>query len=277
MLRDIFVQAVLRGWAQSSPTDAAHYALKLPTPSACEAGLNSVFSGAVAANPQEALRTGQLLIQERPGEAVGIGGHLIDALCQTGDFRTATEFAAAGSDTTRPFWMGAAYSKWAAFQPDAAAQAAASIADPTLRSQALHGVVGGWSMADPASLVKYVTHLPPDADKSSMVSQALQRWARVSPAAAADWLNNNEGGPEMDHGIASVATMEALKPDVAVSWAESISNPKLRSETLVSVLRSWATVDLAATKSYFEKSKDLLPEDRSEIVGVITTLSGQSP
>ena len=131
-------------------------------------------------------------------------------------------------------------------------------------------------MADPASLVKYVTQLPADAEKSSMVSQALQRWAKTNPVAAADWINNNEGGPEMDHGIASVATMEALKPDVAVGWAESISNPKIRSETLVSVLRNWATIDLAATKSYFEKSKDLLPEDRTEIVGLITTLSGQS-
>ena len=153
---------------------------------------------------------------------------------------------------------------------------AVSITEPTLRNQALHGVVGGWSMADPASLVQYVTHLPADTDKSSMVGQALQRWAKLDPIAASTWINNNEGGPEMDPGIASVATMEALKPDVAASWAESIVNPKLRSETLVSVLRNWATADLPATRKYFENSKDLTPEDRAEIAGVITTLSGQT-
>jgi hypothetical protein len=170
--------------------------------------------------------------------------------------------------------MGEAYAKWSSFQPQAAAQAAAAQADPSLRTQALHGVVGGWSMADPASLVQYVTQLPVDADKGPMVSQALQRWAKLDPIAASEWINNHEGGPEMDHGIASVATMEFMKPDVATSWAESIANPQLRSETLVAVLRNWATTDLSQARNYFEKNRDLLPDDRAEIAGLISTLSG---
>ena len=81
----------------------------------------------------------------------------------------------------------------------------------------------------------------------------------------------------MDEGIASVATMEALKPDVAVGWAESIVDPKLRSETLVSVLRGWATVDLAAESRYFDANQELLPDDRAEISGLIATLSTPKP
>ena len=276
LLRDMLVQAVLRGWAQLSPTDAAHWALAQPVYNARENGLISVFAGAVANNPEEAIRTGKRLAEEYPGEAVGYGGHLIDALCNAGNFSAAAQFAASGAEGTRSFWLGEAYSKWASFQPQEAAQMAVSIAEPTLRNQALHGVVGGWSMADPASLVQYVTKLPADTDKSSMVGQALHRWAKLDPIAASTWINNNEGGPEMDPGIASVATMESLKPDVDASWAESIVNPKLRSETLVSVLRNWATADLAATRNYFESSKDLTPEDRAEIAGVITTLGGQT-
>jgi hypothetical protein len=68
--------------------------------------------------------------------------------------------------------------------------------------------------------------------------------------------------------------MDSIKPDVAASWAESIANPKLRSETMVSVLRNWATTNLAQAREYFEKTKDLTPEDRTEIAGVIATLSG---
>jgi len=276
MLRDILMQAVLRGWGQLSPADAAHWALALPKQSDRETGLISVFAGAAATNPDEAIRTGKRLADENPGEAVSCGVHLIDALCNAGNFLAATQFASSGDEGTRSFWMGQAYSKWASFQPKEAAQMAVSIADPSLRTQALHGVVGGWSMADPATLVQYVTHLPADPDKGSMVGQALQRWAKLDPIAASTWINNNEGGPEMDPGIASVATMEALKPDVAASWAESIANPKLRSETLVNVLRTWATTDLTATRKYLASTKDLTAEDRAEIESVISGLSNPS-
>jgi hypothetical protein len=275
VLREIFVQAVLRGWAKSSPIAAARWAVALPISSAREAGLMSVFASAAATDSEQAVRTGKTLAEEYPGEAVSWGGHLVDALCQAGDFQTAVKFAADGNEGTRPFWLGEAYSKWATFQPQVAAQAAASLADPVLRAEALRGVIGGWSTADPASLVQYVSQLPATADKGSMVSQALQRWAKLDPIAASDWINNQSGGTELDQGVASVATTEALKPDIAASWAESIVNPKLRSETLVAVLRNWSTTNLDATRSYFEKSHDLLPEDRTEIAGMIATLSGQ--
>ena len=129
-------------------------------------------------------------------------------------------------------------------------------------------------MADPSSLIQYVTALPTMTEKPAMISQALQRWVKIDPIAASEWINNKESSPEMDSGIASVATMESLKPDVAVSWAVSIVSPKIRSETLVSVLRSWATTDLTAARIFFEKNQDLLPDDRTEIAGVISTLSG---
>ena len=109
-----------------------------------------------------------------------------------------------------------------------------------------------------------------------MLSQALQRWTKVDLKAASEWINHNELGAAMDEGVASVATQDYLKPDVAVSWAESVVDPKKRSETLVAVLRNWSTSDLAAMKQYFDSTTQLLPEDRQEIAGVIATLSGQT-
>jgi hypothetical protein len=80
----------------------------------------------------------------------------------------------------------------------------------------------------------------------------------------------------MDEGVAAVASMDSLKPDVAIGWAESVVDPKLRSETLVTVLRNWVTVDLATAENYFNTTHDLLPEDRQELAGVIATLKGQT-
>jgi len=47
--------------------------------------------------------------------------------------------------------MAEAYSRWAEFQPQQAAQAAAGISDPAEKNLALHGIIGGWAQADSAA------------------------------------------------------------------------------------------------------------------------------
>jgi hypothetical protein len=275
-LREALVQASLRGWARSSPTNAANWALALPDSNDRERALSTVFAGAVAANPDGAVRLGLSLFRNNPDQARGCGSSLITALGDAGDFETAAHMAANGDEQTRSGWMAGAYSQWAEFQPEQASKAAAAIEDPDLRNQALHGIIGGWAEADPATLVQFVMQLPPDAERGSLLSQSLERWVKHDPEAASQWINNHETGPDTDQGAAAVATMDSLKPDLAVSWAVSVVNPKLRSETLVTVLRNWVTVDLPAAERYFQTTKDLLPEDRQEIAGVIATLKGQS-
>jgi hypothetical protein len=205
---------------------------------------------------------------------VGYGGHAIDALCDSGNFSLAAKLAASGDDSQRPFWLGEAYSRWAQLQPDAAAAAAADLTDPAMRSRALHGVVGGWTEADPAAATRFVQQLPPGSDNTALLSQSLERWTKVDLKGASDWINNHEAGEAMDAGVAAVATRDYLPPDVAVSWAESVVNPALRSQTLTSVLRSWATTDLTAAQHFFDTTRDLQPDDRKEIAALIATLTG---
>jgi hypothetical protein len=274
--RESLTRAALRGWARLSPTNAAAWALALPDANARETALASVFAGLVDADPAQALSLGSLLVQQHPDEAVSFGSRLVDALCDAGDFEAAVQLAAGGDKEQRSFWLAGAYSKWAEFQPEQAAAAAAAIADPELRNEALHGIVGGWAEADPAALVQFVTKLPPETDRSSVLSQALQYWVKHDAPAASQWLNHHDPGPEMDEGVAAVATMESVKPDIAVGWADSIVNPNLRSETLAVVLRTWMTQDLTAARQYFEGTENLLPEDRQQIAEALAALSGQS-
>ncbi len=275
LLREQFRQAALRGWARVAPADAARWALTVRDPGAHEAALKALFVGAVAGNPATAVELARTLSAQDAGDALSYGDHVIDALCDAGLFQTAAGMAASSGDASqRSSWLGGAYSRWAEQQPQAAAQAAQDLTDPALRDCALHGVIGGWSRADPAAATQFVLQLPDAPENSSLLSQALERWTKVDLKSASDWINNRDPSEALDAGVAAVATRDYLAPDVAVGWAESVVDPTLRSETLTSVLRTWATNDLPAAQRYFASTQNLLPDDRKEIAALLATLSG---
>ncbi|HLX70887.1 MAG TPA: hypothetical protein VKV04_14770, partial [Verrucomicrobiae bacterium] len=269
--REQLLQAALHGWARTSPLEAANWVMALPNSGRRDAELATVFAGAAATNPQSAVATAKILMQQNPADAVGCGSRLIDALCDSGDFSAAADFAANTDDNGRNFWMGQAFSKWASYQPQEAAQAVQALADPDIRNQALHGVAGGWAEADPAGLVQYLTQFPAGNDRGEMLGQALKSWAQNDPVAAVNWMNNNsEFGPDLDQGAARVATMPSLPPQTALAWTEGIVDPQLRSATLASVLRDWIYDDPPAAQNYFQTTTNLLSADRQQISEVIS-------
>lgn len=277
-LRQELVLSALHGWARKSPTDAANWAMALPNSGNRDAALSSVFAGAVAADPNAAIAMGQKLMQQNPGDALGCGSRLIDALCDSGNFSVAAALAANGSSDQRNAWMAEAFSKWASFQPDAAAQAAQAIDDPQVRNQALHGIVGGWAEADPAGLAQYLGQMPASADRGQMLGQALKSWVQTDPLAAADWMDKNSNlGPDIDQGAAQAATLESVPTDISIGLAEGISDPQLRSATLTSVLRDWAYNNLPAAENYLQSTTDLTPADRKQLTEVMSDLARTSP
>lgn len=270
-LREQLMQAALHGWARSSPLDAANWVMALPDSGRRDAELATVFAGAAATSPESAVATAKTLMQQNPGDSVGCGSRLIDALCDSGNFNAAADFAANSDRNGRNFWMGQAYSKWASYQPQDAAQAAQALADPDVRNQALHGVVGGWAEADPAGLVQYLAQFPAGGDRGQMLGQALSSWTQNDPVAAANWMNNNgDFGSDLDQGAARVATTPMLPTHTALAWAEAIADPQLRSTTLASVIRDWIYENPAAAQNYFQATTNLLSADQQQISEIIS-------
>ena len=266
--RDTFTQAVLRGWASTAPDKAADWALNLADDNARETAMSSVFAGAVT-NPDAAIRVASLAAVKDPGNAVGFGNSLIDTFCEAGNFEAASRFAGDANAGQRSFWMAEAYTKWAALQPEQAAQAALTIADPDIRNEALHGIVGGWSGADPVALTQFIAQQPAGGERGAMLGQALQSWVRVDPVAASQWMNASDKSADLDQGEASVARMNEIKPEVAVTWAESITDKNLRSEVLGDVLRSWILENPTVARHYFDATTDLQPKQREEISEIL--------
>jgi hypothetical protein len=270
-LREQLLQAAIHGWARNSPLEAANWVMTQPDSGRRDAELAAVFAGAAATSPQSAVATAKTLMQQDPSGAVSCGSRLIDALCDSGNFSAAADFAANSYSNGRNSWMGQAFSKWASYQPQEAAQAAQALTDPEIRNQALHGVVGGWAEADPSGLVQYLAQFPAGGDRGDMLGQALKSWTQNDPAAAVKWMNNNnQFGPDLDQGAARVATMPLLPTQTALAWAEDIGDPQLRSATLASVLRDWIYDDPSAAQNYFQATTNLLTADRQQISEVIS-------
>jgi hypothetical protein len=97
-----------------------------------------------------------------------------------------------------------------------------------------------------------------------MLGQALLAWARVDQPSVLQWVGQNDLGTEADDGIAAVASAGFLKPEEAALWATCITDPKLKSSAMLSVLQNWWGADPEGAQKYFARATGLLPEDRQK-------------
>jgi len=270
-LRAALLRSALKGWGTADPEAAAKWAQSETVMDQAQA-INALLQGAVQ-DPDKAVRVAATLMQNDSSRASEFGGDLISALTETGQFVRAANFAASGPASSREDWMLPAYSRWAEFQPQAAVASAMQIADPGLREAAFNAITAGWSPTDPKGVVDFArTSLPPEQQNAAL-SSAIGFWADNDPVAAAMWINQNDPGVASDTGAAEIALSPQLarKPEVAVTWAESISCPELRSETLQALLAKWAAFDFSSAENYVENSPALAPEDRAAYLSKLTT------
>lgn len=259
-LREQLLAAALRGWGRGVPDAAAGWALAQGEPSARANALRAVFAGVVD-RPEEAVRIGRLAFERDPNSATEHGVALIDALVDAGHYAVASRVASESSPA-RPVWVIEAFAKWSTLQPEEAARAAAALPEGEIRTDALRGTANGWGEVDPGGLSQFLTALPASETRRELLGHSLRQWVTTDPVAASKWINGVELGPDMDEGVAAVATMSSMKPEVATSWAESIESLQLRSETLATVLREWGRTDPKAAAQYLTKAKDLQPDER---------------
>ena len=264
-LRLDMLRAALRGWVKSDPDAAGDWALSHPSIIDKSDAATAVLTGVIQ-DPDAAIRLFSHLSETDPGSTREFGNSLIAALSNNGDFSRAAEFAAQGAAPYRADWLTAAFSSWSEYQPQTAAAEAMKLPDPDLRQSAFQAALTGWAQGDPKGLVEYAISLPEGQAKTFALTESLPSWAVNEPAAAAEWINQIPSSPELDQGIATVALSLDNKPEVAVTWAESIANPQLRSTTLATLVRQWNESDPAAARQYAETSTNLIGEDRSGLL-----------
>lgn len=94
----------------------------------------------------------------------------------------------------------------------------------------------------------------------------LTQWVYRDPIAASAWMDQLDPSPDLDMGAAAIAVLPALiqgKPDIAASWAESITDPEMRANTLLDLIRLWAEHDAIGAQRYANTSSVLDPATRA--------------
>ena len=269
ILRQELLRAALRGWGRTDPDAAGRWALK-QTSVECDKAVAALLVSA-AQHPADATRVAQWLFQEKPELKRLYGRFLVSGLNQAGLFESAAAFALTGGPGYSDEWIEAAYSDWAAHQPQVAAAAATSLNDAVLQNAALQAVISGWAPSDPRGLAEFALHWPAGSARNSALSESLRIWASTNPVAAAQWIAHLEPSPEQDAGVAAIAMMPefAWNPEGALKWADSIFDNTMRYDAIGSIIRNWAETDPAKARKYAEGMSSLQPQERAELLASI--------
>lgn len=271
--RDQLRDAALRGWGATAPDAAADWAMdhRLGERMRCVA---AVLSGA-AENPPEAVRVALRVCAADPGPAADYGHALISALVEKGGaFESAAKFAAAVGTERQQFLLDSAFYQWARHQPDQALAAIGNISDPKIRESAYAGLLAGWAAADAEVLANHAQKLPVGEDRNRAFAIALPRWVEKDPVAATEWIGRFDPSPELNEGVAAVATLPSLmsqRPELAMEWADNITDQTKRVMAKHTVFANWVLQNQAAARKFAEATRD--PHEREMMIEVLNGMN----
>jgi hypothetical protein len=282
--RSSLVQTILILWSGTDLAGATAEVRALPDSERALA-VASVLSGAID-QPDEAVKLAVEFCRDDPALASEHGYALIASLGRKGEFRRAIRFAVEngniGADEDHNKWLRQAFAQWAAENPTTALATVSELAEPGARFEALEAITANRVRTDPQGLAETLRLLPPGPDRTLVLAQALRGWVQQDPKTAADWLDRIQPSSETDAGAAAVANatqnhLQNRRPEVALSWAESIVASDLRSRTLANVVQRWATTDVDGARRYAESSTDLLADDRAALLKSLNQSAGDKP
>jgi hypothetical protein len=235
----------------------------------------AVMEGAVR-NPAAAIALAQQLVLSDPTDARSHANQLLRVLSHRGDYEACVDFASRLPAQIRDEMLGTAFQYWAQSQPERALDVAMNLPEGDSRKTALDAAISGWAQGDPSGLAERALNLSSAPDRAEVLQTALREWVLVNPKAASEWIDKFDPKPELDAGVAAVALQPevlAKRPEIAASWAESITDPTLRTNTLMSVLREWAGRDTAAAVNYAKSSTVLQAQAREALLAELSAVA----
>ena len=244
--------AVFSSWASKEPEDAWNWFEEsrgsLSNPMLEAPLMRSLFQGVASKDLDDALAKFDALDSQHLKNVAldGIGS----SLSNDSDRRSFLKLAATLDDRDlRMHAMRPALGQWAHGNPDAAAAWLDSAeVEESERREIAKSVRDAWFQTNPEDAADwYMAQIPEDDKSGGAVREVVQRWMRQDPNAAGEWLGSYEPGPGSDEARASFSQgIAGVDPASAVSWAKTITNDKMREQSLTNILRHWYKEDPVA-------------------------------
>lgn len=150
--------------------------------------------------------------------------------------------------------------------PAAAAAWAAGYSGEPEGNRVIDQVGSHWAYRDPNAAVEWLESLPPSEGRSEGLNSAFSSWAGRNPEEAGNHINQMPQSTERDHAISGYATrMVYENPSAALAWADAVSDPAFREQTLIRTGQIYYRRDPNAAREWLANS-GLSPESQQRVV-----------
>ncbi len=224
-------------WGQVSGAAAIEFARTQPG-SGKVAALGAALAGWASKDPAAA----QAWISARldPGEQLMYSWALVEGWARH-DPASATAYALSRQDdpNTGRYVQSIALEQ---VRRDAPAASAWALALPagSLRVAAVEEVATHWSRTAPQAAAQWARSLPDNGLAIPALRNVTTEWARADSLAAGTWLNGMDPSARRDQAVAAYCqVLAAQELDHISRWAQTISDSKLREQSLLNIAEEW--------------------------------------
>ena len=109
--------------------------------------------------------------------------------------------------------------------------------------------------------------LPQGKARNNALEILASQWAYDNPVATAQWLNGLPSGVARDRAVVGFgrATIDR-DPDSALTWALTITDPKVRADTIEHLVWKWQIADASAAREWLGASTALTVDQKRRIL-----------
>ncbi len=145
---------------------------------------------------------------------------------------------------------------------------ARSGADLGLTEATFASVAGRLAAQDPARATEWALSFPAGTpERASAVAGVVSGWYEKDAKAVSDWLNDMEDSTAHDAGAAALVRFcQRIAPEVAMQWAEDVSDEKQRRLLTIQVAVNWLTADPKKAEAWLRKSNAIDAEQKEMIL-----------
>jgi hypothetical protein len=256
----------IRKLAETDPHLAAASAMKLNDP-----GRQQALEGALIVWAGQNLEAAISWVGELPEGVLkdGVERSVAYEAARTDPLTALNLVSSQSSSPERDNLIAYAVAQWADIDPKSAANWASQAKSGPLKDEMMKMIATNWAESDPAAAAALALHsLPAGRDQEDALTGIVQRWTEADPQAAADWVIQFPEGQLRNSAMANLVKLwtdqnpqevgswlstlpinasrdvavqsyaeqiHPSQPALAMQWAESISNPNLRTQEINSL------------------------------------------